>query len=251
MAIEEEPEPGIPEWVVTFGDMMSLLLTFFIMLVSMSEMKEDEKYQAMVESFREQFGHDMSMESMVPGNSRARGAPLPHPIYAMGRAKKKDLKRGGQEVKSVTGDNERVQIIRPGDDSSIGGVIYFEEGAAQLSEKNKRNLQRIIHQIAGKPQKIEIRGHTSRKPVDRNSGLRDIWDLAYERCRNTMKFLVEQGIDPARIRLGSAGAGEPIYSGVDPDQLKRNSRVQILMWDERVRDLDARDQPNSNQKGIP
>ncbi|MCA9240906.1 MAG: flagellar motor protein MotB, partial [Planctomycetales bacterium] len=35
MAVEEEPPPGIPEWVVTFGDMMSLLLTFFIMLVSM------------------------------------------------------------------------------------------------------------------------------------------------------------------------------------------------------------------------
>ena len=53
MAIEEEPEPGIPEWVVTFGDMMSLLLTFFIMLVSMSEMKQDEKFQAVAESFRE------------------------------------------------------------------------------------------------------------------------------------------------------------------------------------------------------
>ena len=56
MAIEEEAGPGIPEWVVTFGDMMSLLLTFFIMLVSMSELKEDERYQAMVESFRQQFG---------------------------------------------------------------------------------------------------------------------------------------------------------------------------------------------------
>ena len=38
---EEESGGGIPEWVVTFGDMMSLLLTFFIMLVSLSEMKDD------------------------------------------------------------------------------------------------------------------------------------------------------------------------------------------------------------------
>ena len=43
--VEEEEEVGIPEWVVTFGDMMSLLLTFFIMLVSLSEIKEEEKYQ--------------------------------------------------------------------------------------------------------------------------------------------------------------------------------------------------------------
>ena len=44
MAIEEDPPAGVPEWVVSFGDMMSLLLTFFIMLVSMSEMMKFEKH---------------------------------------------------------------------------------------------------------------------------------------------------------------------------------------------------------------
>ena len=239
MAIEEEPAPGIPEWVVTFGDMMSLLLTFFIMLVSMSEMKEDEKYQAMVESFRQQFGHDMTMASMVPGDSRPRGSHTPTPINTMGRAKKKDLKNGGQEVKAVVGENQRVQVIRPGEDSSVGGVIYFAEDSIELTEENKRDLQLIIEQIAGKPQKIEIRGHTTRKPVDKDSGFRDQWDLAYARCRNTMEFMIEQSIDPNRIRLGPAGSAEPLYNGVEPDRLLRNSRVQILMWDERVQDLDG------------
>lgn len=239
MAIEEDPAPRVPEWVVTFGDMMSLLLTFFIMLVSMSEMKEDERYQAMVESFREQFGHDLAPTSMIPGDSRPRGAVLPHPVYSMGRSKRKDIKNGGQEVKAVTGDNQRVQIVRPGEDATVGGVIYFDEDSPELSEDNKRDLQRIIEQIAGKPQKVEIRGHTTRKPVEPESGYRDEWDLAFERCRRTMNFLIEQGIESNRIRLGSAGAEEPIYNGVDPDRLRRNARVQILMWDERVEDLDG------------
>lgn len=246
MAIEEEPEPGIPEWIVTFGDMMSLLLTFFIMLVSMSEMKKDEKFQAMVESFREQFGHDMSPESMIPGESRPRSSQLPHPVYSMGRSKRKDIKNGGQEVKSVTGDHQRVQIVRPGEDSSIGGVIYFQRDVTELTEDNKRDMQRIIEQIAGKPQKIEIRGHTTRRPVDPKGDFRDEWDLAYERCRNTMHFLVEQGIDRSRIRLGPAGAGEPLYNGVDLDRLQRNSRVQILMWDERVQDLNSTEDAESD-----
>ena len=78
MAVEEEEGGGgdIPEWVVTFGDMMSLLLTFFIMLVSMSEIKQEERFQAMVESFREQFGHDRSVESLIPGQIRARNHSL-------------------------------------------------------------------------------------------------------------------------------------------------------------------------------
>ena len=233
MAIEEEPEPGIPKWVVTFGDMMSLLLTFFIMLVSMSEMKQEEKFQAMIESMRKQFGHDRSLASLIPGNIRPRNSSLQH-VASQGRAKKINTQRGGQEQKAVSGDNDRVQIVRPGDDSSSGGVVYFEEGVTELTEKNKMALQQIILQIAGKPQKIEIRGHTTRKPVNPKSGLQDHWDLSYTRCRSTMKFLVEQGIDSGRIRLGPAGDNEPIYRGIDPGSLKQNARVQILMWDERV-----------------
>ena len=237
MAVEEDPEPGIPEWVVTFGDMMSLLLTFFIMLVSMSEIKEDEKYMAMVESFRQQFGHEMSMASLTPGESTTRTSPMPYPTYTMGRARKKDLKEGGQEVKAPTGDHERVEIVRPGDDSSIGGQIFFDEASTELTEENKWALQRILEQISGKPQKIEIRGHASRKPIDDDLGYRDQYDLAYERARSVRRFLVEQGIDPSRLRLTAAGANEPLYTGVETDRLKLNSRVQVLMWDERVSDL--------------
>lgn len=238
MAIEEEPEVGIPEWVVTFGDMMSLLLTFFIMLVSMSEMKQDDKFQAVAEALRAQVGHDLSAMTLIPGTFRPRNSTLEW-NSTTGRAKKKDLKNGGQENKAVTGDNEKVQIVRPGEDSSIGGQIRFDEQATELTEENKRALIRIIEQIAGKPQKIEIRGHTTRRPVDPDSGFRDVWDLADARARVTMQFMVEQGIDPSRIRLGNAGAEEPLYNGVDSERLKQNSRVQILMWDEKVRDLDG------------
>ncbi len=238
MAIEEEPEPGIPEWVVTFGDMMSLLLTFFIMLVSMSEMKQDEKFQAVAEALREQVGHDLSAASLIPGSFRPRNSNKEWNA-SEGRAKKKDLKNGGQENKAVVGENEKVQVVRPGEDSSIGGQIFFAEQASELTEKNKRDLIRIIEQIRGKPQKIEVRGHTTRRPVERDSGFRDLWDLADARSRNTMQFLVEQGVNPNRIRLGNAGAEEPLYNGVDRERLMKNSRVQILMWDEQVHDLDG------------
>lgn len=236
MAIEEEPEAGIPEWVVTFGDMMSLLLTFFIMLVSMSEMKQDEKFQAVAEALREQVGHDLSAATLIPGSFRPRNSTLEW-NSTTGRAKKKDTKNGGQEVKAVTGENEKVQIVRPGEDSSVGGQIYFDENGIELSDHNKKALIRIIEQIAGKPQKIEIRGHSTRRPVDPDSGFRDVYDLAQARARSTMAFMIQQGIDPSRIRLGNAGAEEPLYNGVDPDRLVRNARVQILMWDEKVDDL--------------
>ncbi len=56
---EEEAAPGVPEWLVTFGDMMSLLLTFFIMLFSMSEMKQEQKYQAVMEALHQMIFSDV------------------------------------------------------------------------------------------------------------------------------------------------------------------------------------------------
>ena len=210
MAVEEEEGGGgdIPEWVVTFGDMMSLLLTFFIMLVSMSEIKQEEKFQAMMESFRQQFGHADSFDSLVPGDIRTRTHSMREHIHAMGRAKKKDTKNGGAEAKAVTGDNDRVQTVRPGDDSSVGGVIYFAEDETELNEQNKLALQQIVEQVIGKPQKIEIRGHCMRKAQDKNANGQDAWDLTFARCKATMKMLVELNIDPQRIRLGSAAGWE-------------------------------------------
>ena len=247
MAVEEEEDAGIPEWVVTFGDMMSLLLTFFIMLVSMSEIKEEEKFLAMIESMRQHFGHEASPLSFVPGNSPPRNSVLQH-LASMGRAKRKDLMRGGQPVKAPVGDHARVQTVRPGKHSTVGGVIYFEEESAELTSENKQTLHQIIDQIAGKPQKIEIRGHTSRKPVQPTDVFDDLWDLSYQRCRNTMQFLVERGIDPGRIRLGAAGPHEPLDNGIDPGSRQRNARVQILMWDEPIVDLSSEAEESSNLK---
>ena len=241
MAIEEEPEAGIPEWVVTFGDMMSLLLTFFIMLVSMSEMKQDEKFQAVAEALREQVGHDLSAMSLIPGHLRPRNSNQEY-NSSQGRAEKEGLQNGGQQVKAPVGSNEKVQVVRPGEDSTVGGQIYFEEQSIELTKDHKRALIRIIEQIQGKPQKIEIRGHSTRKPVDRDSGFRDVWDLAHARARSVMDFFVSQGMEPRRIRLSTAGAEEPLHNGIDPDRLMMNARVQILMWDETIQDIDGSSQ---------
>jgi len=232
MAIEEEPEPGIPEWVVTFGDMMSLLLTFFIMLVSRSEIKEEERFAAMLESMRRQFGHDSTTASITPGESQQGSTAVPH-IAIQGRSRRKHLMKGGSDVQAVTGSQTRVQSIRQGQNSTTGGKVLFPEDSVVLSERAKANLNMIAKQLAGKPQKLEIRGHASRKPVDPNLHA-DHWQLAFERCRAVMEYLVAQGIDPNRIRLGSAGSYEPMNSGDTVEDRKQNARVEILMWDERV-----------------
>jgi chemotaxis protein MotB len=238
MAIEEEDDGiGIPEWVVTFGDMMSLLLTFFIMLVSLSEIKEEEKYQALVESMKQQFGYEASRMNLVPGKIRPRNSAL-QKLTTMGRAQRQDIMRGGDKVQAPVGDHPRVIIVRPGTKTAIGTVIRFAEDSSELTAAHRQRLAEQAVVIQGKPQKIEVRGHTSHKPVMRDGKLRDNWDLAYERSRNTMQYLVEKlDIDARRIRMSVAGPNEPTHIGTDPDKLADNPRVEVYLLDEVITDL--------------
>ena len=237
MAVEEEEAIGIPEWVVTFGDMMSLLLTFFIMLVSLSEMKEEEKYQAMVQSMKEQFGYSKAQASLIPGDLRPRNSALSK-TATMGRAKRLDTLRGGDKVQAPVGENPRVVIVRPGTRTGIGTVIYFDEGTADLTEEHRIVLSQQGAVMQGKSQKIEVRGHTSHKPVTPSSRISDNWDLAYQRSRNVMQYLIQDlNIDARRIRMSVAGPHEPAHIGTDEKKLRQNPRVEVYMLDEVISDL--------------
>jgi chemotaxis protein MotB len=238
MAIEEEDDGGgIPEWVVTFGDMMSLLLTFFIMLVSLSEIKEEDRYQAMVESMTRRFGYDSSMASFAPGPSQPRSAKI-EKVAAEGRARRMNAMQGGDKVQAPVGDYPRVRIVRPGEKASIGTVVFFPEGSVELTDEAKQALQEAVKTIGGHPQKIEIRGHTSNRPIPSDSPFHNHWEMAYLRTHNTFEYLVnELGIDSRRIRTSQAGPNEPLHILSDPNRQKQNPRVEVFMLDEVTTDL--------------
>ncbi|MEZ6137365.1 MAG: OmpA family protein [Pirellulaceae bacterium] len=234
---DDDAAMGIPEWVVTFGDMMSLLLTFFIMLVSMSELKQDEKFQAMVESMQKQFGHDLSLASVSPGDSRPRDSAF-RVLSTEGRARKLDTHKGGAPTEAPIGDNERVRIVRPGGATAIGTVLFFEDGTFELTDEARKILDVEVEQLAGKPQKIEIRGHTAQQLATQGSEPADAMDLAYRRCRYVMQYLItKHKIPPERIRLSSAGAWEPMFLSSDPEKMRKNPRVEVFLLEETVEQL--------------
>ena len=245
--MEDDPPIGIPEWVVTFGDMMSLLLTFFIMLVSMSEMKqEDKKFQAMVESMQERFGYDLSPDSSSPGDHKSRTSEF-RVLSTTGRAKKKDTHNGGVPTKAPVGENERVRIVRPGGNTAIGTVVFFDDGTLELNEDAKAALDEQVKLLSGKPQKIEIRGHTAQQLATHGSDPLDAMDLAYRRSRNVCLYLTEvHNIPPERLRLTSAGAWEPMYLSSDPDKTRLNPRVEVFLLEETVDQLIGTVQERNN-----
>jgi chemotaxis protein MotB len=121
-------------------------------------------------------------------------------------------------------------------------VLHFPEGSADLTPEAQRQLVSIAQQIAGKPQKIEIRGHTTNRPLPADSPYRDHWELAFARCRATLEYLVGLGLEPRRMRLTSAANYEPMHTGSDMVELAKNARVEVFLLGETVEDYARPDQ---------
>lgn len=232
---------GAPEWMVTFGDMMSLLLTFFIMLYSMSVL-ETEKTLAVVESLRQQFGHNMTPQNQVPGPAPPANSAILQ-IRSMGRDMRQDTVRGGNPVKSPTGSHARVRSVRPAEKLQ-GGTVYFDIGSDELSDQAKKDLMTIYKQIAGFTLKIEVRGHTS--PAE-PSHYRNLWDLGYTRAYNVMTHLTELGVKPKRFRLSSVAQYEPVAKFSSPDQQNQDAFVEVMLLEETTEELEG-DQEERRKK---
>jgi chemotaxis protein MotB len=231
MNLEEETPAGAPEWTVTYADLMSLLLTFFILLASMSEIRENDKYQGMADSLHEHFGQSLPADAIMPGETKPRSA-LFASLTLAGRAKRKSLL---ENLFDPAKDNAqalpRVRIVRPGSRTTVGTVVYFADHSTQLDAAAREDLIETAELLRGKPQKIEVRGHTSQQAVQQDSA--DAWRLAFDRAENTMDFLVNQlRIEPKRIRLSVAGAHEPASTSADPAEQQANTRVEVFLLDE-------------------
>lgn len=235
--IPEDESPPPADWIVTYGDMMSLLLTFFIMLVAMGEVKK-QRYEMTVESIRRSFGNHADPSTPLINRFWIKNLGWSK-LRSSGKAQRAEPWTGGQKEPSLQGDNPRTMIVRPGRDPTLGGMIYFDETGADLTDQHRQILKRTAALIRGKPQKVEIRGHTSSLPLPPECPYRSRWDLAYARCIHTLEYLMKQGVDPKRIRIGVAAQNEPLHRGHDPLLRKENSRVEIFLLDEFAEDLSS------------
>lgn len=224
----ERPPEGAPEWMVSYADMITIMMAFFVVMYALGGRKDESAVRPVISSLKQQFGPDWPFANLVPGPYRPR-TNRPDRFQVHGRMEETIGPRpGGGDYPSRT----PTRISRPGDGLLRGGDIAFDEDRAALNDQQKLQLQNIATDIAGKPQKIEVRGHASRRPLPAGSIYRDAWDLAYARAREVADYLIEQGIDPHRIRIGVAGTNEPVVGPDAESTSRRNSRVEIHMLNE-------------------
>jgi chemotaxis protein MotB len=230
-----ECEEGLPEWIMSYADMITILMAFFVVMYSMAPTGEiTAKQEAVLQSLREQFGPKWEgMAALGPGPYVQSNSSLAHLETAGSR--EQGNKRKGEGAKKLRPiENRQPNSLRPGDQPSVGGTTYFDDNSTQFSPQQEKALQGAVNEISGKALRLEVRGHTSRRLPSDGKHFRDNWDLAYERARNVMAYLVKEGIDPKRIRLAVAADNEPITNDKQSSARNKSARVEIYMLNELV-----------------
>ncbi len=238
------PPVGAPEWVLTYGDMMSLLLCFFIILVALSEIKKEDEYRAIVAEVKKAFG-------MKGGGGKIPSTDDPK-LSLMKRLEELQLRQSPHKQPSNTDDpgmdgkNPQVTRVREGMLFTQGGRVTFEPGSADLTNKAIRDLQSVAGLVRGYNNKIEVRGHAATMELGVQSAYPDLWTLSYARAKAVMDYLAssEIGIRSDRIRLVANADSEPLVQRVyTPAGQEPNRRAEILVMEALTRDFQ---QPESS-----
>lgn len=246
---------GIPAWVMTFADLMSLLLAFFVLLFSFSEM-DVQKYKQVAGSMSEAFGVQRQVKVKEPPkgiNIIARefspGKTQPTPLNqvrqstqddfrqfpVLGTEKEKsDLEKEGEKIKlALKNEIEKGLIEVDIEDQKI--IIRIQEkgsfpsGSANMIEPFKEVIEKINTAIQPTSGRIVVSGHTDDVPIH-TSYFRSNWELSASRAVTVLHELSKNSvIDKERFEIKAFADTRPLAANDSAINRAKNRRVEVTL----------------------
>ena len=223
-------EEGAPLWVVTFGDLMSLLMCFFVLLLSFSEM-DRKKYKVVSGSMRNAFG----IQRKKPVFESPKGQKMISKEFeqAIIQTKIEDAVKPIQEEleNEFKKLKEFVEIEIEEDQVTIRmmGETTFDTGKADLRREFRPLLVKIGEVLSKTKGEIIIAGHTDNVPL--TGGLYGSnLGLSMARAGSVAEFLLRSNsIDPKRLSTMGFGEYRPLASNDTAIGRQKNRRVEIIV----------------------
>jgi len=237
---EECPDcPEIPIWLTTYGDMVTLLLTFFVMLFSLGK-DIPKEIQLVLSAFSDSLGFFEGGQTLEKGRLEEMGMNLETlPSQTTGRSLAKAKAQARtifqpeiQAKKVRVEENERGIVI------SLVGADYFEPGSAQLTPAIEEVLKKASYLLKDLNRYTRIEGYAGSKEVEIESPFKqerrylNSWDLASARSIQVTTFLQNLGVEPSLMQVVSYGSYRPLeYEGDlgTPESEAHNRRIDIVI----------------------
>lgn len=267
--VAEPAAEGLPAWVMTFADLMSLLMVFFVLLLSFSEM-DVAKFKELAGSVNEAFGvqTEIDVKGMPKGTSIiarefSPGRPEPTALASVRQftinssmntldVQISERVRELEEQEKLA--RERAEMLRLALAKEIeeGRLLIREEGTnvvIQILERDSfasgqaaleagflptlQQIGELMHTVQGA---LTVAGHTDNVPIS-NSQFRSNWDLSAARAASVVAELLDAGIEPERIMVTGHADTQPRAPNDSAENRALNRRIDITVGtDQQVHD---------------
>jgi chemotaxis protein MotB len=238
MAEKKCPEckKGAPEFMNTYGDMVTLLLCFFVLLFAMST-TDSKKYQGMVESLKGALGvmpggKTISPEKVVT-DSRIQAKGTEFKYRKIAENIQKTIEKTVSEMK-ISNKNEvmkniEVSVTKRGINISLENTVLFESGKAEIKQEALDILGAVAVNIGNIQNEILVEGHTDNLPIN-NTRYPSNWELSTSRATNVLKYMLSKE-EKLYGRIAAAGYADsrPKAENTSEAGRKINRRVDIVI----------------------
>ena len=206
--------PKFPAWMTTFSDLMSLLLTFFILLYSMSVID--------ITAFSKWISFFQGGRTVFPPAS-----VLPPPIPP----KVSKLAIKAQKILSKINGYNAFQVIVSRNEITFRFPygVNFDEGDYHLKDKFKRALSELIPLLNSfnGTYKVVVQGFTSPGEKPKYPWIKDSWMLSAKRATEVVRFFIARGFNRKKLVAEAYASLRPVYTGSNKELLKKNARVEL------------------------
>lgn len=228
----EKGSKGAPAWMTTFGDLMALLLTFFVLMLSLSNVNQ-QKYEAISEVMGESFGLQILKHKQNAGKPDEQPNLIEPPIkleplqfrepLRVDTRIQEDLKRELDSglLDMAVGDG-RLTVSFP-------EHLAFAAGSAEMTEHFRLMLHKLALILGNVTGEIQVSGHTDDIPIS-NEQFKSNWELSSARAVAVVQALIDTGLVQAQHLSAVAYADtRPVVPNKNPALRAKNRRVEIKL----------------------
>jgi chemotaxis protein MotB len=200
----EEDEDITSFWLITYSDMVTLLLSFFLLMYSFSVMSEDRQKE-LVEEMRS-----------VSENKKVRI-----------EEKREDLEKAARDIAAQFQKDETfVENTETEVTVGLSSEVTFASGDDALSPAARDALLKAAAILAKLPNTIRVEGHTDSIPM-RGARFSSNWHLSAARAQSVVRLLIEGSVDARRMQVVGFGDVRPRATNETPEGRAQNRRIEI------------------------
>ncbi|TFB25067.1 flagellar motor protein MotB [Filobacillus milosensis] len=239
-----------PLWMVTYSDMVTLILVFFILLFSMSQI-DAEKLKTVTESYQQRVIFDfypspveLEQASNIEDNEDEAEQPNDGGLQQDFDMNENRPSEGTDDLQNLLNEvdefleNEGLSEVITANRTERGVVlvlqekVVFESARAELLDDAIPFLDKVGTLLEQIPNFVKVEGHTDSLPIN-TSQFPSNWELSGARASSVVRYFTnEKGLDPIRFNIAGYADTRPVASNDTPENMSKNRRVEIVILEE-------------------